>query len=120
MASANSAPGNASTTTCHAGGSQCTSQKSALNGALSTVLTTGHMVALLDVAEALELLADILVAVRRLEAGELLLQHVRDELVGAGIACQCGEALDALPQLLLQTHLLVVEHLNTSEHGLAG
>src|SRR5918999_297060 len=111
MASANSAPGIASTTICHSAGSHCTSQKRALNGALSTVLTTGHIAALLDVAESLQLLADVLVAVGRLHAGQLLLQHVRHELVGARIAGERRETLDALEQVFFQTDLLFVEHL---------
>src|SRR5918994_3371721 len=115
MASANSAPGTARTTICHSAGSHCTSQKRALNGALSTVLTVDHIAALLDVAESLELLADVLVAVGRLHAGQLLLQHVRHELVGAGIAGERREALDALEQVLFKTDLLFVEHLHSLE-----
>src|SRR5688572_30813389 len=109
MASANSAPGTASTTICHSAGSHCTSQKRALNGALSTVLTVDHIAALLDVAETLQLLADVLVAVGCLHAGQFLLQHVCDELVGTRIAGERREALDPLPQLLFQNDLLVVE-----------
>src|SRR5215207_551404 len=113
MVSANSAPGTASTTICHSAGNHCMSQKRALNGALSTALTVDHIAALLDVAESLELLADVLVAVGRLHAGQLLLQHMRHELVGAGIAGERREALDALEQVLLQADFLLVEHLHS-------
>src|SRR5438445_6134088 len=65
-----------------------------------------------DVAEPLELVGDLLVALRALELDQLLLQYMHDELLVRGVARDRRDLLDAIDQVLVQLDLVAAaEHL---------
>src|ERR1700752_641266 len=73
-----------------------TTSKIALETALNPFIALG------DVAEALQLRADLVVVLRVLEVEHLLLEDVRDELVDGGVAGHVGDLGQACVEILVE------------------